>query len=81
MDLTADRSKAVALLLLIHCCSLPLFMGVQSSVLVLLFSSLCPSNVAIIFMGKREPNALLKLSSWARNYNTSLKLRKTLAKY
>ena len=58
----AVRSKAVALLLLllIHCLLLlPLFVGVLCFVLVLLFSTLCPSNFEIILMGKRGLVALL----------------------
>ena len=34
------------------------------SVLVLLFSTLCPPSFAIILRGKRELAALLQLSSW-----------------
>ena len=33
------------------------------------------SSIAIILNGKRELVALLTLSSWARNYNASLKLK------
>ena len=43
---------------------LPLFMGVLCLVLILLFSTLCPTSFAIILMGKRELVAYLKLSSW-----------------
>ena len=56
----AVRSRSVVLLLLIHCLLLlPLFVGVLCLVLVLLFSTLCPSSVAITLMGKRESVALL----------------------
>ena len=48
------------LLVLIHCLLLPpLFVGVLSWVLVLLFSTLCLSSFAIILMGKRELAVLL----------------------
>ena len=51
------------LLLLIYCILLPpLFVGVLCLVLVMLFSTLCPSSFAIILMGKRELVALLLLS-------------------
>ena len=40
-----------------------MFVGALCLVLVLLFSTLCPSSFAIILMGKRELLALLKLSS------------------
>ena len=60
MALAAARSKAVVLLLSIHCLLLlPLFVGVLCLVLVLLFNTLCPSSLAIIFMGKRELVVLL----------------------
>ena len=60
----AVRSKAVVLLMLIPCSLLlPLYLGVLSLVLVLLFSSLLSSIIAIILMAKRELIALLKLSS------------------
>ena len=50
-------SKAVAMLLLIY---FPLlFEGVLCLVIVLLFSTLCPSSFAIILMGNRELVALL----------------------
>ena len=55
---TAVRSIAtfavVALLIIV----LPLFDGVLCLVHIFLFSSLCPSCFAIIFMGKRELFAL-----------------------
>ena len=52
-------TKAVVLLLLIHCLLLlPLFVVVLCLVLVLLFSTLSPSSFAIILMGKRELVAL-----------------------
>ena len=55
MAYVAARSKAVVLLLLIHCLLLiPLFVGVLCLVLVLLFSTLCPSGVAINLIEKRE---------------------------
>ena len=61
----AIRSKAVVLLLLIHCLLvLPLFVGVLCWVLHLLFSTLAPSSFAIILMGMKEVVALLYLSSW-----------------
>ena len=51
----AVRSKAMVLLLLIHyLLLLPLFVGVLCLVHVLLYSTLCPSSVAIILMGKRK---------------------------
>ena len=60
MHLAAVRSKAVILLLWIHCLLLlPLFVGVLCSVFILLFSTLCPSSFAIILMVKRELVALL----------------------
>ena len=60
----AIRSKAVVLLLLIHCLLvLPLFVGVLCWVLHLLFSTLAPSSFAIILMGMKEVVALLYLSS------------------
>ena len=63
MAYAAVRSKAVVLLLLIHCLLvLSLFVGVLSLVLVLLFSTLCPSSFATILMGQRESVALRKLS-------------------
>ena len=53
------RSKAVALLLSIHCLLLlPLFMGVLCFVLVL-FNTLCHSSVAILLVENRELVALL----------------------
>ena len=56
----AVRSKATVLLLLIYCLlSLPLFDGVLCLVHIFLFSNLCPSSFAIIFMGKRELVACL----------------------
>ena len=57
----AVHSKVVVLLLLlIHCLLLlPLFVGELCLVLVLLFSTLCPSSFVIILMGKREVVALL----------------------
>ena len=54
MALAVVRAKAVVLLLLIHCLLLlPLFVEILCLVLVLLFSTLCPSSFAIILMGKR----------------------------
>ena len=57
----AIHSKVVVLLLLlIHCLLLlPLFVGDLCLVLVLLFSTLCPSSFVIILMGKRDVVALL----------------------
>ena len=53
-------SKAVIMLLLVYCLLLlPLFVTVLCLVLVLLFSTLCPSSVAIILMRKKELVALL----------------------
>ena len=43
---------------------LPLFVGVLCLLLVLLFTTLCPSRFAIILMWKRGLVALLWLSSW-----------------
>ena len=64
--------------MLIHCLLvLSLLVGVLCLVLVLIFSTLCPSSFAIILIGKRELVALLWMSSRARNYYASLKLRKT----
>ena len=64
MAYAAVRSKAVVLLLLIHCLLLlSLFVGVLSFVLVLLFSTLYSSSFANILMGQRESVALFKLSS------------------
>ena len=37
------------------------YVGVLCSVLILLFSSLCPSSVAIILLGKKELVVLLLL--------------------
>ena len=52
-------SKAVVLLLLIHCLLLlSLFVAVLCLILILLFRTLCPS-FAIILMEKRELVALL----------------------
>ena len=60
MAYAAVHSKTVVLLLLIHCLLfLPLFVGVLRLVLVLVFSTLFPSSVAITLMGKRELVALL----------------------
>ena len=60
MASAAVHSKAVVLLLMIHCLLLlPLFLGFLCLVLVLLPSTLCPSSVAITLMGKRELVALL----------------------
>ena len=48
------------MLLFIYCLLLlPLFVSVLCFVLVLLFSTLCPSSFAIILMWKRELVALL----------------------
>ena len=48
------------MLLLNYCLLvLPLFVGVMCLVLVLLFSTLCPSDFAIILMWKRDLVALL----------------------
>ena len=59
----AVRSKRVVLLLLICCLFLLiLFVGVLCFVIVLLFSTLCPSSFANILIGKKELVALLKLS-------------------
>ena len=64
--------------MLIHCLLvLSLLVGVLCLVLVLIFSTLCLSSFAIILIRKRELVALLWMSSRARNYNASLKLRKT----
>ena len=53
-------SKAVALLLSIHCLLLlPVFMGVLCFVLVLLFNTLCHSSVAITLVEKTELVSLL----------------------
>ena len=42
-------------MLMIHCLMLlPLFVGFLCLILVLLLSTICPSNVAITWMGKRE---------------------------
>ena len=59
MAQTAVRSRPAVLLLLVYCLLLQsLFVGVLCLVLVKLFSTLCPSSVAITFMGKRELVAL-----------------------
>ena len=51
----AVRSMAMVLLLLIYyLLVIPLFVGVMCLVLVLLYSTLCPSSFAIILMGKRK---------------------------
>ena len=48
----AVRSKVVVLLLLIYCLLLlPLFVEILCFVLVLLFSTLCPSSFALILVG------------------------------
>ena len=53
MAQAAARSKAVVLLLLIHCLSmLSLFVTTLCLVLVLLLSTCRPSSFAIILMGK-----------------------------
>ena len=58
--LTAISSKTVALLFLIHCLLfLPMCIRVKCLVLILLFSTLCPSGFAVILMGKRELVTLL----------------------
>ena len=55
----AIRSKAVVLLLLIHCLFLlQLSVGVLRLVIVLLFSTLCPSSFAVIMIGKRKSSLL-----------------------
>ena len=60
----AVRSKAIVLLLFTYCLFLPpLFMGTLCLVLVLLFSTLCPSSFVIRLMRKRELTAILYLSS------------------
>ena len=60
MACAAVRSMALILLLLIRCLLLlPLFVEVVCLVVVLLFSTLCPSSFAIILIGKRELVALL----------------------
>ena len=52
---SAVHSKVVVLLLLIHCLLLLLmFVKALCLILVLLFSSLCPSSFAIILSRKRE---------------------------
>ena len=62
MAYAGARSKAVALLLSIHCLLLlPLFMGFLCFVLVLLFNTLCHSSVAITLVEKRVLVALLLL--------------------
>ena len=79
---TLIREYILILFLLILCLLLlPLFVGVLCFVLVLLFTSLCPSSFAIILMGKKELIALLKLSLWVQNFNASIKLRKAKVKY
>ena len=56
----AVRSKAVIMLLLVYCLLLlPLFVMALCLVIVLLFSSLCPSSFAIILMRKTELVAYL----------------------
>ena len=51
MAKAAVRSKVVVLLLLIHCLLLlPLFLEVLCLVLVLLFSTLCPSSFAVALL-------------------------------
>ena len=55
LALTAVRSKAVVLLLMIYCLLLlPLFVGALCLVRVLLLSTSSHSSFAIILMGKRE---------------------------
>ena len=54
-----DYSCPSAVLLLLFFNAPLLFVAVLCLVLILLFSSLCPSSVAIILMGKRELVAYL----------------------
>ena len=54
-NLGVVRSRLVVLLLVLYCLlSLPLFVGVPSFIFVLLFSTLCPSGFALIYLDGEE---------------------------
>ena len=72
MAYNAVNSKAVVLLLLIHCLLLlSLFVGI---ICVLSFSTLWPSSFAITLMGKREHGGFLTIVMFSSQRNNLIKL-------